>query len=257
MLGLFTYGDSGPSNNDFDIEPSHSGHLSWPSGSVIVWQNADLGLSEQRNFDYSNRPPCVNEFTWATGSIRFVVTDATGRILLDSTIDKGVPVPSTEVPVINYWRFDNVAPLGVRTMHISSFAWAPLGQTLPRRMTAEVAGTPWVPRRAHRRAVAGSTRSAGAAVGGKPAAPCQCQHDDAAEPVHHRRLPSPQRAPVERYRSRESGDDHRTAVRGKGFARVGTVWRTVLAGRGRIAIWRMPGRRRIRPARMASGCGRQ
>jgi hypothetical protein len=43
----------------------------------------------------------------------------------------GVPVPSTEVPVINYWRFNNVAPIGVRTMRISSFAWAPLGQSLP------------------------------------------------------------------------------------------------------------------------------
>jgi hypothetical protein len=31
----------------------------------------------------------------------------------------------------NYWRFNNVAPAGARTMRISSFAWAPLGQTLP------------------------------------------------------------------------------------------------------------------------------
>ena len=152
--------DSDSSNNEIDIEPSHWGDLSWPTGSVTVWQNADLGLSEQRKFDYSNHPPYVNEFTWAPGSIRFVVTDATGRTLFDSTIDKGVPVPSTEVPVINYWRFDNVAPVAVRTMRISSFTWAPLGQTLPPATAAEVAVTPWAPRRAHLRAVAGSARSA-------------------------------------------------------------------------------------------------
>ena len=112
VLGLFTYSEAGPSHNEIDIEPSHWGHMSWPTGSVTVWQNADLGLSEQRNFNYSNDPPYVNAFTWSPGSVRFVVTDATGRTLFDSTIDRGVPVPSTEVPVINYWRFDDVAPIG-------------------------------------------------------------------------------------------------------------------------------------------------
>ena len=131
VLGLFTYGGSDASNNEIDIEASHWGRRSWPTGSATVWQNGDLGLSEQRSFNYSHRPPYVNRFTWSPGRVRFLVSDATGTIVLRWTISAGVPVPSTEVPVINYWRFNNVAPIGVRTMRISSFAWAPLGQSLP------------------------------------------------------------------------------------------------------------------------------
>jgi hypothetical protein len=131
VLGLFTYGGSDSSNNEIDIEASHWGHRSWPTGSATVWQNGARGLSEQRSFKYSDRPPYVNRFTWSPGRVRFLVSDATGTTLFTWTISVGVPVPSTEVPVINYWRFNNVAPIGVRTMRISSFAWAPLGQSLP------------------------------------------------------------------------------------------------------------------------------
>ncbi len=131
VLGMFTYGGSDPSNNEIDIEPSHWGNMSRPTGSATVWQNANANGSEERDFSYSSHPPYVNQFTWSPGRIDYLITDATGATLLAWTVTSGVPTPSTEVPVINYWRFNNVAPAGVRTIRISSFAWAPLGQTLP------------------------------------------------------------------------------------------------------------------------------
>lgn len=130
VLGMFTYGGSSPSNNEIDIEPSHWGDLSNPTGSATVWQNADRGLSLERDFSYSAHPPYVNQFTWSPGRVDYLITDATGATLLAWTVTTGVPTPSTEVPVINYWRFNGIAPAGVRTIRISSFAWAPLGQTL-------------------------------------------------------------------------------------------------------------------------------
>ena len=131
VLGMFTYGGSDPSNNEIDIEPSHWGHMSNPTGAATVWQNANAGLSEARAFSYSSHPPYVDQFTWSPGRIDYLITDATGATLFAWTVTSGVPTPSTEVPMINYWRFNNVAPSGVRTMRISSFAWAPLGQSLP------------------------------------------------------------------------------------------------------------------------------
>ena len=139
VLGMFTYGGSAPSNNEIDIEPSHWGDLTWPTGSVTVWQNAATGQSIEQAFSYSSHPPYVNEFTWSPGRIDFLITDATGATLFRSTIASGVPTPSTEVPVINYWRYNNVAPAGVRTMRVASFAWAPLGVALP---PAGTGGTP-------------------------------------------------------------------------------------------------------------------
>lgn len=130
VLGMFTYGGSSPSNNEIDIEPSHWGDLSNPTGSATVWQNANRGLSLERDFSYTAHPPYVNQFTWSPGRIDYLITDSTGATLLAWTVTTGVPTPSTEVPVINYWRFNGIAPAGVRTIRISSFAWAPLGQTL-------------------------------------------------------------------------------------------------------------------------------
>ena len=142
VLGMFTYGGSDPSNNEIDIEPSHWGDMSNPSGSATVWQNANAGLSEEHDFNYSNHPPYVNQFTWSPGRIDYLITDATGATLLAWTVTTGVPTPSTEVPVINYWRYNNVAPAGVRTMRISSFGWAPPGQSLPPATTPPPAGGP-------------------------------------------------------------------------------------------------------------------
>ena len=131
VLGMFTYGGSAPSNNEIDIEPSHWGSLSYMTGSATVWQNADAGVSEEHGFNYSSHPPYVNQFTWAPGRVDYLITDAAGATLFAWTVTSGVPTPSTEVPMINYWRFNNIAPASVRTVRIASFAWAPPGQTLP------------------------------------------------------------------------------------------------------------------------------
>ena len=246
VLGLFTYGGSGPSNNEIDVEASHWGHRSSPTGSATVWQNAELGLSEERSFGYSDRPPYVNQFTWAPGSIRFVVTDATGRTLFDSTIAKGVPVPSTEVPVINYWRFGNVAPVGVRTMRISSFTWAPLGQTLPPATNGgrgrNVLGAP--PRGRWECAIGDS----GAAVGGKPAA----SHVSVSMTMRPNRFTTvaSRRHSVLQWSATGAADLEliiERRVRGRRFVRIGTVRRTVHVGRGRISLWRKLGTYPITP----------
>ncbi len=131
VLGMFTYGGSDPSNNEIDIEPSHWGNMSWPTGSTTVWQNAAANQSVEKDFNYSSRPPYVNQFVWSPGRITYLITDAAGTVLLNWTLTSGVPTPSAEVPVINYWRFNNVAPVGVQTMRVSSFSWAPLGRQLP------------------------------------------------------------------------------------------------------------------------------
>ena len=131
VLGMFTYAGPAPRINEIDIEASHWGNLAWATGSGAVRQNTNGGGHESQVFNYSNQPPYVNQFTWTPGRVSFLVTDATGATLFSWTATNGVPKPSTEVPIINYWRFDNAAPAGVRTIHISSFTWAPLGRTLP------------------------------------------------------------------------------------------------------------------------------
>jgi hypothetical protein len=128
VLGMFTYGGWGPWITEIDLEPSHWGNLSWSNGSAAVWQNASTRANEAHTFDYSNRPPYVNQFVWSPGRVDFLVTDATGAVLLNWTVTTGVPRPSSEVPIINFWRFHNVPPTGVTTVRISSFAWTPLGQ---------------------------------------------------------------------------------------------------------------------------------
>jgi hypothetical protein len=127
VLGMFTYGGAEPSHNEIDIEPSHWGNLAWPTGSATVWQDAGAGLHRGKTFTYSNRPPYVNQFTWEPGRIGYLITDATGRTLFRWTVTRGVPIPSSEVPMINYWRFRNRPPAGVRSMRLASFNWAPPG----------------------------------------------------------------------------------------------------------------------------------
>jgi hypothetical protein len=130
VLGMFTYGGTSRSNNEIDLEPSHWGNLSWPTGSATVWQDSDAGLSQSKAFDYTNRPPYVHQFTWLPGKVTYLVTDASGATLFSWVVTSGVPTPSSEVPMINYWRFDNVAPATARSMRIASFAWAPPGQDI-------------------------------------------------------------------------------------------------------------------------------
>lgn len=128
VLGMFTFGGSGPSITEIDLEPSHWGNLAWPNGSAAVWQNATTRAHESRIFNYSNHPPYVNQFTWSPGKVVYRVTDATGATLFDWTVTAGVPRPSTEVPIINFWRFHNAPPAGVSTVRLSSFSWTPLGR---------------------------------------------------------------------------------------------------------------------------------
>jgi hypothetical protein len=127
VLGMFTYTDSLRSHNEIDLEASHWGNLSWPSGSATLWQGGATARSESKSFRYSNRPPYVHQFRWEPGRITYLVTDAAGAVLLDKTMTRGVPEPSSEVPMINFWRFENAPPAGERSMRISSFTWIPLG----------------------------------------------------------------------------------------------------------------------------------
>ena len=128
VLGMFTFGGTGPVADEIDIEPSQWGNPLAPDGSVAVWQTSRTQPSQFGTFTYSNHPPYVNQFTWSPGRVRFLVTDATGAVLLDWTAIGGVPATSDEVPVINYWRFGNVAPSGTAAVRISSFTWTPLGR---------------------------------------------------------------------------------------------------------------------------------
>jgi hypothetical protein len=127
VLGMFTYGGPSPSNNEIDIEASHWGDLSRPTGSATVWQDADAWRHNVRSFPYSHRPPYVNQFTWAPGRISYLVTDANGATLFRWTVRRGVPTPSSEVPRINYWRSSGKPPRSARSVRISSFRWIPLG----------------------------------------------------------------------------------------------------------------------------------
>ena len=127
VLGLFTYGGPSPSNNELDIEASHWGDTSWPTGSATVWQDAAAWRHRVKTFRYSDRPPYVNQFTWAPGRVSYLVTDATGATLFRWTVKRGVPTPSSEVPRINHWLSRGEAPTRARSMRISSFTWIPLG----------------------------------------------------------------------------------------------------------------------------------
>ena len=65
----------------------------------------------------------------ATRSAAWTAVAVAGcAVLLDWTAVGGVPATSDEVPVINYWRFGNVAPSGTTAVRISSFTWTPLGR---------------------------------------------------------------------------------------------------------------------------------
>jgi hypothetical protein len=129
VLGMFTYdGSAGPSHNEIDIEPSHWGNMAWDNGSVTLWQNADTGANQSKTFNYTANAPYVNQFTWEPGKIRWLITDATGKVLLDLTTTTGVPVHKNEVPIINLWRFNNVAPADVIRVRMGSFTFTPLGQ---------------------------------------------------------------------------------------------------------------------------------
>ena len=122
---MFTYG--GASADEIDMEDSQWGNPLWANGSSVVWQDVRTHTRQYTPFFYSSRPPYVHQFTWAPGRVSFLITDATGAVLLDWTVTTGVPVPAGQVPIINFWRFHNVPPGSPTTVRISSFSWTPLG----------------------------------------------------------------------------------------------------------------------------------
>lgn len=126
VLGLFTFAPRGAFADEIDMEASQWGNPLAPSGSVAVWQISRTHVSAATTFAYSDHPPYVQQFTWSPGLLKFLITDATGAVLLDWTVTSGVPTPSSEVPSINYWRFHNVTPSAASSVRIASFAWSPL-----------------------------------------------------------------------------------------------------------------------------------
>jgi hypothetical protein len=233
VLGMFTYGGDAPSNNEIDIEPSHWGNLAWDSGSVTSWQDAAANLSQGTTFRYSDRPPYVNQFTWEPGRISWLVTDATGATLLRWSVTSGVPVPSTEVPVTNYWRYKGVPPAAERSVRIASFAWAPPGAEgdLPPLPSATAAPAPASPPAAATAWGCGLSRTPAtgrtAAAGRRDAATVTWTAGKAADV----------RLAVRR------------RTRGGRLVRVGTVRRAVAPGTGRLRFAGWLGRRRLAAGR--------
>ncbi len=171
VLGMFTYGGASPSNNEIDIEASHWGDLSWPSGSATVWQDANACRHRVTSFPYSHRPPYVNQFTWAPGRVSYLVTDATGATLFRWTVRTGVPTPSSEVPRINYWLSSSKPPGRARSIRISSFKWIPLGfkdyRLLPRAVATPASAGVCLPRRGPVASRSLASRAVGAARDGR------------------------------------------------------------------------------------------
>jgi hypothetical protein len=142
VLGLFTYADAPPSNNEIDIEASRWNIPQGLDGSATVWQDAGAGRRNSAPFRYTGRPPYTEQFTWAPGSITSTVTDAAGTVLLDWRTTSAVPVPSVEVARINYWRCCGAPDLpGPHSVRLRSFAWSPLtvADAAPPRVTLRMA----------------------------------------------------------------------------------------------------------------------
>lgn len=124
VLGMFIYGSGAAGPDEIDLEASRWGNPLWPSGSAAVWQG--LGqVRQEATFSYSAQPPYINQLTWMPGRVNCVVTDGTGAVLVHWSATSGVPGPSAEIPIINFWRFHAVAPSVTTTVRISSFSWLP------------------------------------------------------------------------------------------------------------------------------------
>lgn len=234
VVGMFVWGDAPPSNNEIDIEAAHWGNLAWPSGSGTVWQDFDADKSKSKSFDYSAHPPYVNQFTWAPGSVAYRITDGTGNVLFEWTLLNGVPTPSVEVPIVNFWRFEDVAPSSARSVRLSSFSWAPLGHE------DELPPAPVAP-------AAPIGRCAGAAeTSGTAARIAALRMSPRRVAVHGRR-----RGTTIRWSASEAGR-LRLLVRrhvNRRFVTVGALKRAVPAGTGRLRWAGRVGGRRLLPGR--------
>lgn len=115
VLGLFTYDDySAPSYNEIDIEFSHFGDPTNPLGDLTVWINQNTNVSDESVFGYPRSArSTIDSFTWTPGKIAYTIRNgSTGRIIRAWTARRRIPVPHREVPVMNWWRYNNAAPAG-------------------------------------------------------------------------------------------------------------------------------------------------
>ena len=115
VLGLFTYDDyTPPSYNEIDIEYSHWGDATNPLGDLTVWISQNTGSSNEAVFGYRPTPKgTVDQFDWAPGKIVYAIKDArSGATMKSWTTTRGIPVPHTEVPVMNWWRYNNAPATG-------------------------------------------------------------------------------------------------------------------------------------------------
>jgi len=131
VLGLFTYDDNSPerSHNEIDIEASHWGDATFPTGSGTVYHNS--GGQTEVDFPFSSSPPYICTFDWTPGQIHWTITDMAGATLADWTETSDIPVPATEVPVMNLWRFENRPPASLQTIRIASFTFVPYESATP------------------------------------------------------------------------------------------------------------------------------
>jgi PKD repeat protein len=131
VLGLFTYGDTPPHNNEIDIEAARWGNPGGPAGEWTVYQTT--GGNATAPFNWSTHPPYTCRFKWEPGKVTYTITDGLGATLLSQIVTASVPAPGIEVPVINYWRFvedenyaNYIPPTGPKSIRIASFTYAPL-----------------------------------------------------------------------------------------------------------------------------------
>jgi hypothetical protein len=235
---MFTWGGGTPSNNEIDIEAAHWGNLAWPSGSGTVWQDFEADENVSKSFDYSDRPPYVNQFTWTPGRVHYLVTDATGAKLFDWTVTSGVPTPTSEIPMINFWRFEGTAPAAPRSVRFSSFGWVPPGHEdeLP------------------------DPRAPGTGTGAAPPPAAGCARTTGGglfAPIERLAM-RPRRFAVRahrggttiRWRAATAGRLHMTVrrrLRRHGLVTVGGIDRSVPAGNGRLRFAGRVGGRRLKP----------
>ena len=70
----------------------------------------------------------MNEFDWTPGRITYRIRNATtGEAIRFWTATGRVPVPHSEVPVMNWWRFGNAPPTGRlgNCVRVQSFTFSP------------------------------------------------------------------------------------------------------------------------------------
>lgn len=112
VLGLFTYdfetGTQANAYREIDIEFSHWNTTSEKS---LVWYTVQPTEPVTRSdHGVSGNLPYTCEFIWQEGQVYFKTTDSAGRTLGEHLVRKNVPIPGTELPIMNLWLIDGKAP---------------------------------------------------------------------------------------------------------------------------------------------------